>query len=170
MAQGMVDDMAKAKTATQGDDDLLARSPIHLLHRAGQCAGDIFQAEMDTGDLTPRQYAVLVTVSKNEGLSQTNLVDRTGIDRSTLADIIRRMLKKGLLQRRRTKEDARAYAVKLTDEGWRMLSAAEPVVRRVDDRLLSVLPANQRDRFLRDLNLIVDALGGAHVPPATGQK
>jgi DNA-binding MarR family transcriptional regulator len=89
----------------------LERSPIHLLHRAGQCAGDIFQSEMSDGNLTPRQYAVLYTVSQNEGLSQTNLVERTGIDRSTLADIIRRMLKKGLLQRRRTKEDARAYAV-----------------------------------------------------------
>ncbi|MEZ5843608.1 MAG: MarR family transcriptional regulator [Hyphomicrobiaceae bacterium] len=160
MTQGLVDDMAKMKAPMHGDDDALARSPIHLLHRAGQCAGDIFQGEMDASDLTPRQYAVLVTVSKNEGLSQTNLVDRTGIDRSTLADIIRRMLKKGLLQRRRTKEDARAYAVKLTDEGRRVLATAEPIVRRVDERLLSVLPANQRDRFLRDLNLIVEALGG----------
>jgi DNA-binding MarR family transcriptional regulator len=168
MTQGLVDDMAKTKISSQTDDDSLARSPIHLLHRAGQCAGDIFQAEMDASDLTPRQYAVLVTVSKNEGLSQTNLVDRTGIDRSTLADIIRRMLKKGLLQRRRTKEDARAYAVKLTDEGRRVLATAEPVVRRVDERLLSVLPAGQRDRFLRDLNLIVEALGGesSGLPPA----
>ncbi|MEQ1711924.1 MAG: MarR family transcriptional regulator, partial [Hyphomicrobium sp.] len=55
---------------------------------------------MGAADLTPRQYAVLITVAQNEGLSQTNLVDKTGIDRSTLADIVRRMLKKGLLQRR----------------------------------------------------------------------
>ena len=86
----------------------LERSPLHLLHRAGQCAAEVFQAELGGGDLTPRQFAVLVTVSQNEGLSQTHLVERTGIDRSTLADIVRRMLKKGLLQRRRTKEDARA--------------------------------------------------------------
>ena len=81
----------------------LQRSPLHLLHRAGQCAGDVFNAEMQLGDLTPRQYAVLVTVAGNEGLSQTDLVESTGIDRSTLADIVRRMLKKGLLQRRRTR-------------------------------------------------------------------
>jgi DNA-binding MarR family transcriptional regulator len=133
-------------------------SPIHLLHRAGQCAAEIFQSEMESGDLTPRQYAVLVTVSQNEGLSQTHLVDRTGIDRSTLADIVRRMLKKGLLQRRRTKEDARAYAVKLTEEGWRTLKAADPVARRVDDKVLAVLPAAQRERFLTDLNTIVQSL------------
>lgn len=114
---------------------------------------------MASGDLTPRQYAVLVTVSQNEGLSQTDLVEKTGIDRSTLADIVRRMLKKSLLQRRRTKEDARAYAVKLTEEGWRVLKSAEPMARRVDDRILSVLTNTQRERFISDLNTIVQSLG-----------
>jgi DNA-binding MarR family transcriptional regulator len=137
----------------------LERSPIHLLHRAGQCASDIFQGEMGLGDLTPRQYAVLVAVSQNEGVSQTHLVEKTGVDRSTLADIVRRMLKKGLLQRRRTKDDARAYAVKLTDEGWRVLKAADPLAKRVDDRILAALPGQQRERFLQDLNAIVEALG-----------
>ncbi len=113
---------------------------------------------MTGGDLTPRQFAVLVTVSQNEGLSQTDLVEKTGIDRSTLADIVRRMLKKSLLQRRRTKEDARAYAVKLTDEGWRVLKNAEPMAKRVDERILSVLPAAQRERFISDLNTIVQSL------------
>ena len=137
----------------------LERSPIHLLHRAVQCAADIFQGEMVEGDLTPRQYAVLVAVSQNEGLSQTQLVDRTGVDRSTLADIVRRMLKKGLLQRRRTKDDARAYSVKLTDEGWRVLKVADPLAKRVDDKILAALPGQQRERFVQDLHAIVDALG-----------
>jgi DNA-binding MarR family transcriptional regulator len=136
----------------------LDRSPIHLLHRASQCAGDIFSVEIGVSDITPRQFAVLTAVSLNEGLSQTDLVDLTGVDRSTLADIVRRMLKKGLLQRRRTKEDARAYAVKLTEEGWRVLRASEPIVKRVDDRLLSGLSQKQRDQFLSDLAAIIKAL------------
>jgi DNA-binding MarR family transcriptional regulator len=154
--------MPKEKSAGR-----LERSPVHLLHRAGQCAGDIFQAEMSDGGLTPRQYAVLHTVSHNEGLSQTSLVDKTGIDRSTLADIIRRMLKKGLLARRRTKEDARAYAVKLTDEGWRVLRSAEPVARRVDEKILATLSANERERLLQDLNKIVKALSKMAPAPQT---
>jgi DNA-binding MarR family transcriptional regulator len=137
----------------------LDTSPIHLLHRAGQCAVDVFQAEMGVEELTPRQYAILLTVAQNEGLSQTSLVEKTGIDRSTLADIIRRLLKKGLIQRRRTKEDARAYAVKLTEEGVRVLKQVEPMARKVDDRILAALPGNQRDRFVQDLNTIVRALG-----------
>jgi DNA-binding MarR family transcriptional regulator len=138
--------------------DRLNRSPIHLLHRAGQCAGDIFHGEMQEADLTPRQYAVLLTVANNEGLSQTGLVERTGVDRSTLADIVRRLLKKGLLQRRRTREDARAYAVKLTDEGRKILRNAEPVAKRVDDRILDALPQKQREQFLDDLESIVQQL------------
>jgi DNA-binding MarR family transcriptional regulator len=69
------------------------------------------------------------------------------------------MLKKGLLQRRRTKEDARAYAVRLTEAGWQALKGADPIARRVDDKVLAVLPAGQRDRFMQDLNTIVLSLG-----------
>lgn len=150
------DTMSREKPTTNDSD--LDRSPVHLLHRAGQCASDIFQAEMANGDLTPRQFAVLLSVSQNEGLSQTDLVDRTGIDRSTLADIVRRMLKKGLLQRRRTREDARAYAVRLTEDGRQVLRQTQPFSRRVDDRILAALPTQSRERFIEDLKNIVKAL------------
>lgn len=147
------------------ENDRLQGSALHLLHRAGQCAGDIFQTEMSTGDLTPRQFAVLVAVSQEEGLSQTSLVRRTGIDRSTLADIVRRMLRKDLLQRRRTKDDARAYSVKLTEQGWVALRTYEPTVDRVDAKVLSALPEESRQRFLDELSLIVNALSSQTIDP-----
>lgn len=150
--------MGSQKPIKKSTSSNLDHSPIHLLHRAGQCAGDIFQMEMADDGLTPRQFAVLVTVSQNEGLSQTHLVEHTGIDRSTLADIVRRMLKKGLLQRRRTREDARAYAVKLTDLGWSTLHNAVPHTNRVDEKILAALPSQNRDRFLKDLSSIIEAL------------
>ena len=121
----------------------------------------MFQVELGNDELTPRQYAILLTVAQNEGLSQTQLVELTGIDRSTLADVVRRMLKKGLLQRRRTRDDARAYAVKLTDEGTRVLKTHDPMARKVDERILASLPAQQRDRFLQDLSAIVETLNQA---------
>lgn len=144
--------------AREPANNRLERSPLHLLHRAGQCAAEMFQIELGGDDLTPRQYAVLLTVAQNEGLNQTQLVELTGIDRSTLADIVRRMLKKGLLQRRRTRDDARAYSVRLTDQGTRILKAHDPLARRVDERILASLPNSQRDRFLQDLNAIVQTL------------
>ena len=144
----------------------LDRSPIHLLHRAGQCAEGMFGAEVP-GDLTPRQLAVLMTVAHNEGVSQTGIVDATGIDRSTMADVVRRLAERGLLQRRRTREDARAYAVKLTAEGRRILRSAEPLAKCVDGRLLNTLPSGRREEFMASLVAIVNALEAMTAPGAT---
>jgi DNA-binding MarR family transcriptional regulator len=63
-------------------------SALHLLHRAGQCADELFALNVGKTELTPRQYAVLAAAAASEDLSQTALVDATGIDRSTLADIV----------------------------------------------------------------------------------
>ena len=142
--------------------DNLGRSAVHLLHRAGQCAEELFQAEIGDADLTARQLAVLNTVAENEGLSQTGIVERTGIDRSTLADIVRRLSKKGLLQRRRTKDDARTYAVKLTDEGEKLLRRVGPLAKKVDQRILQTMGGG-RDDFLDRLQEIIAKLQ----PPST---
>lgn len=139
----------------------LQRSPIHLLHRAGQCAADIFRAELERSELTPRQLAILISIAENEGESQTVLVERTGVDRSTLADVVRRMQKKGLVQRRRTREDARAYSVKLTEAGRELLQKGEPLARRVDQRLLQALPDKHRKQFLEALQSVVATLQAA---------
>ena len=136
----------------------LGRSPVHLLHRAAQSVGEVFDSVIGEKGLTPRQLMVLATVGDNEGLSQTAIVLCTNIDRSTTADIVKRLKRKGLLQRHRTKEDARAYAVTLTEEGRRVLRSAEPLSRRVDTRVLGALPASQRERFIQALALIVERL------------
>jgi DNA-binding MarR family transcriptional regulator len=135
----------------------LNRSAMHLLHRASQCATDIFSMEARTSGLTPRQFAVLTVIAEEEGLTQTDLVERTGIDRSTLADIVARLLGRGLIQRRRAKEDARAYAIKLTPQGARALREAQPGANATDSRLLASLPPARRQEFLESLSLIVTA-------------
>jgi DNA-binding MarR family transcriptional regulator len=135
----------------------LNRSPIHLLHRAGQAVDTVFGAEMKA-DLTPRQLAVLVSAGANPGLNQTRLTELTGIDRSTLADLVKRLQRKGLLQRRRTRADARAYAVKLTDEGHGILRTAVPAWGRIDARVLDTLPPSRREQFLDGLSILIRAL------------
>lgn len=140
----------------------LDRSAIHLLHRAGQCAGEYFSAEVTDRGLTPRQYAVLLAVSREEGLSQTDLVGRTGIDRSTLADIVRRMLRKGLISRRRTRADARIYSVRLTDKGREALRAAKPAAEQAEARLLRGLDPARRHAFMESLEQIVRAADDAN--------
>ncbi len=134
----------------------LDRSAMHLLHRAGQCATDLFLAAARDSGLTPRQYAMLTTIAEEEGLTQTELVARTGIDRSTLADIVARLIGRGLIQRRRAKGDARAYAIKLTAQGAKALRDAEPGASATDSRLLATLPPAKRQEFLESLQTIVN--------------
>jgi DNA-binding MarR family transcriptional regulator len=98
-----------------------------------------------------------MVVADEEGLTQTDLVERTGIDRSTLADIVARLLGRGLIQRRRAKDDARAYAIKLSPQGGKTLREAQPGAAAVDQKLLANLPPAKRQEFLDTLSLIVSA-------------
>ncbi len=148
----------------------LDASATHLLHRAVQRAGDLFATSFSRGEITPRQYAVLAEVRRNEGLKQADLVDMTGIDRSTMADIVRRLLDKGMLQRKRSKEDGRAYAVKLTALGSRALSKAEPAAKSADQMLLGALKPAQRKPFLEALKDISAAEEKAHMSAKPAPK
>ena len=136
----------------------LDKSPGHLLRRAQQYAYDLYTKEVGATGPTPRQFAVLHTVSQNEGLSQTDLVRRTGIDRSTLADMISRLIKKGLLARERTKSDARANAVRITAAGKKVLNSALSSVTKSETGVLALLPKTQQAQFMKSLKSFADAL------------
>jgi len=145
----------------------LERSPSHLLHRALQLALDIYAEETGPEAITQRQYAVLSAVSAHEGLTQTDLVRATGIDRSTLADLVARMIGKGLLARQRSAVDARANTVSLTDQGREALALAIPRVAAADARILKLLPSRKRDAFLDilgDMSHAAEALDDAAEP------
>ena len=137
--------MAKAE---QIEGVALERSPSHLLHRALQHALDIYVEAVGPGAPTQRQFAVLSAVASNEGLTQTDLVRATGIDRSTMADLVARMLTKGLLARRRSSSDGRANAVRLTEKGRAALAEAQPKVAAADEQILAMIPARARESFL----------------------
>jgi DNA-binding MarR family transcriptional regulator len=162
---------------SRSPDLLLKGSALHLLHRAGQRADELFTTTMGDNELTPRQFAVLKTVAAMENPSQTLLVQQTGIDRSTIADIVRRLIKKGLLQRRRTSHDARMYAVKLTPSGRDLLDSAEPAAKFTEEQLFGVLPERQRTAIIDALSTIVanlepdaDERSNGAKPPAKGRR
>lgn len=130
---------------------------LALLHRANQIATERFAGAVGDSELTPRQVQVLAAIEAHEGVSQTDIVNATGIDRSTLADIMRRLLKRGLILRRRTQEDARAYAVKLTDAGRHELANGMPALANVEKGLLATLPTKQRADLVALLGQVVTA-------------
>ena len=115
-------------------------SLLHTIHRAEQL-GRSYLAEAIDDEITPAQLLTLAAIDENPGASQTALVNATGVDRSTLADIVRRLGKRGLATRKRTKEDARAYAVHLTAEGKQILVKARKAIPRIEDALIEKMPA-----------------------------
>jgi DNA-binding MarR family transcriptional regulator len=119
-------------------------SVVDLLHRASQSADVAFVRHTGDKRLNARQYAVLRAVAQGEGLSQQGIVEATGIDRSTLASMVQRLVRRGLLQRRRTKHDARAYAVRLTSAGKEALAKMGPGAQNADAHLMGAIQAGRR--------------------------
>ena len=113
-------------------DFRLSESPAHLLRRAQQYASEIFAKAGLSEGVTLRQTVLLAAIAELEGRSQSELVRATGVDRSTLADMIARMEKKGLVSRSAAAEDGRAKSVSLTLPGRLKLAEALPAMQSVD--------------------------------------
>jgi DNA-binding MarR family transcriptional regulator len=130
--------------------------PGHLLRRCQQRAVDLFTAELGEAGPTPRQFALLVCIRQNPGATQIELVRFSGIDRSTVAEMLRRLLNRGWVARQKTAGDKRANALRLTAAGEAMLAHAIPVVAKVQERILAPIPRGRRKELIRLLNLIAD--------------
>src|SRR6201986_4351764 len=115
--------MLKGQRKANGGFEL-SEAPSHLIRRCQQFYGDLYAREAGSRELTKQQFTILCALEHNEGASQTTLVEITGIDRSTLAEMARRMVDKGLLERERTEEDLRANAVVITANGRKALRSA----------------------------------------------
>ena len=154
--------MAKKQKSADGG---LSQSVTHLLHRVLQLALDYHAEASGPKGLTQRQYTVLAAAGAADGVSQSDLVRATGIDRSTLADLVARMIAKGLLERERSATDARANTVRLSDAGRAALAEGGKPAARSDERLLDLLPPKKRDSFLKNLAARAAAADATGAPP-----
>jgi DNA-binding MarR family transcriptional regulator len=160
--------MAKKHKSADGG---LSQSVTHLLHRVLQLALDYHTEATGPAGLTQRQFTVLAAAGAGDGVSQSDLVRATGIDRSTLADLVARMIAKGLLERERSATDARANTVRLSEAGRIALVEGGRPASRSDARLLDLLPAKKRDNFLKTLaTLAAAADAGGTVVKAPKEK
>lgn len=140
-------------------------SPMHLLHRTSQYADELFAHAASGLGLTARQFVVLAVVADISDPSQTLICEKSGIDRSTLADIVARLVTRGLLSRRRTRLDGRKYAVRLTDAGRKCLDEAIPAAQQVDAMLMRSMPVEQQSHLGACLDRIL--VSARTVRPAT---
>lgn len=131
------------------------QSLMHLLHRASQIADELFSSGGSRLNLTPRQFIVLAAISENEGLRQSNIVKETGVDRSTVADIVRRMTQNGLIAKERSLQDGRANSVNLTAEGRAVIKAGALRAQQTNTALLEKLAPDEQRAFMTLLAKLV---------------
>jgi DNA-binding MarR family transcriptional regulator len=147
---------ASGKGNGAGLDFPLGEAPGHLLRRCQQRAVEIFMEEIGPARLTPRQFALLLTLAQRPGLTQTELVEETGIDRSTVGDMIDRLVRRGLVRRRRSGRDQRANTLAILPAGTAALREAVPAVERAQLRIIAPLPPAMRGVFMAALQLMAD--------------
>lgn len=86
-------------------------------------------------DISPAQFSVLVVISANRGLSQSELATTLGIERARLARLLHRLEGRGLIARLASDADGRRHALELTPQGRTVLSRAKTLASRHEQRL-----------------------------------
>ena len=136
----------------------------HLLARACKAHRGSVGATLAEVELHVGQEMVLSHLWKQDGLSPSELADRLSVEPPTVTNMLSRMERAGLLERRRDAKDARCTRVYLTQKGREL---REPVQRRwgeVQERAFAGITAEEEALLRRLLARVHDNL--THRPGA----
>src|ERR1044071_5838241 len=111
--------------------DAVYTAPGYLFRRMQQIAVSIFVEECSAFDLTPVQYAALVAIHTHPGIDATRLSAVIAFDRSTLGNVIERLERKALIERKPPRGDKRAKLVDLNNEASRVPLRAEDALEHL---------------------------------------
>ncbi|MGW5706350.1 MarR family winged helix-turn-helix transcriptional regulator [Amycolatopsis japonica] len=133
-----------ARTGRRRDDApaVTPATPSDLLAAPGYGARRLYQAYLAAWNrhvdpvLTGPQFAVLSAVRAYPESDQSSLAGAVALDTSTMADLCRRLERRGLIRRVESPHDARRKLLSLTDEGKSVLSQVNRRARRLDKALL----------------------------------
>jgi MarR family transcriptional regulator, transcriptional regulator for hemolysin len=118
-----------------------------LLSQASHALTLQLTAALEGLGLGPRGYCVLAT-ALGGGLTQTDIAQAVGLDKTTMVVTIDDLEAKGLVKRLPSGEDRRARIIAVTKTGERKIARAERIVEAVHAEILSEIPARQRDALL----------------------
>jgi len=120
-------------------------------------------------DLSPSQFNVLNLLNgEPDGLSQVEISRQLIMHRSNATGLIDRLEKRGLLQRRSTPGDRRAYRVVLTPAARQLLGRILPDYYRLAEEVWGSLPVARVNQLLDDLSRLDANL--AQLKPTLGKE
>lgn len=131
--------------------------PGFLVRRLHQIADALFYAECDTKKLTPVQFGVLTALSMNPWLDQKAIARELALDRTTTAEVLKRLEEKGLIERRVNPDDRRSRLSVITKQGLKLIRSLQDNMQRSQDRLIEPLSAADRAVFMKLVTDVVHA-------------
>ncbi|MFD3593241.1 MarR family winged helix-turn-helix transcriptional regulator [Nocardia sp. NPDC058640] len=106
--------------------------------------------------VVPGQFAQLLALYEEEGISQLALCDKVRIDQSTMAHTLKRMERDGLITRVPDPRDGRRALIYLTDRSRALRTALTSAAEDVND--LATAGFTDVDEFLRMARQSIDNL------------
>lgn len=125
----------------------LRNTAFHLLRQLFQQHTARWQHELP--ELTKPQYAVMRAIAERPGIEQVDLTEAAVSTKATLAEMLNRMEKRGLVRRENDPLDKRRRFVFLTAQGEALLTTTMPLGNRVDEEFLGRLSEEEREQFTR---------------------
>lgn len=114
---------------------------------------------LESVGITIGQFRVLEAVREGGQLYQKDLERACVISRAGASGLVDALVSSGLLLRERVDSDARLRLLSLTVRGEEKLDEAEALLRKVDSDVNSLLGEEDRNGFLRVVDLLLDGLG-----------
>jgi DNA-binding MarR family transcriptional regulator len=103
---------------------------------------------------SPGRFATLTLIARNPGISQTELSHANGRDKSSLTPVVEDLVRRGLVERKRMRDDRRTYKLNLTAAGKKVLTDLTRCARRHERNLDRIIGRRDRKRFLQILKKI----------------
>jgi DNA-binding MarR family transcriptional regulator len=113
----------------------------YLLKHAQQRLAEFTAPALAPFGITGRELAVLMSIDDLTPLSQQDVADRLGVDRTTMVTLIDGLEDKELVVRRPDAEDRRRNVVVLTGRGQATMTEAVEAAEAAEQRFLSKLSA-----------------------------
>ncbi|MFE0379152.1 MarR family winged helix-turn-helix transcriptional regulator [Streptomyces inhibens] len=151
----MADETAPSPSTPPRAPAALTAAPGYQVRRLYQAYLAVWIRAVDP-TLTGPQFAVLQAVDSAPGHDQRSMASAVALDTSTMADVARRLEKRGLIVRRTAADDGRRKLLYLTEEGERTLHDANSRARRLDERLLEPFGAERREEIVHLLTSLAD--------------
>lgn len=137
--------------------ELLFARPGFLVRRLHQIHVAMFMEEFKSQNITPVQYGLMTAVAALPGLDQTALGQEVGLDRTTTADVVKRLEERGILERRPNPSDRRTRHVQLTEEGQARVAELHVNMSRAQERLLEPLRPAEKAILMDLMRRLVEA-------------